>query len=99
MTVSLKETKKKDLSILISKVIAKTYIKIRKLSQEIRKIVAALPGSVYGASYCRHIELNKQHGLKHTKGNYEGYVKITKESLSEVTSERKLTKYVPKNKP
>ena len=99
MTVSLKETKKKDLSILISKVIAKTYIKIRKLSQEIRKIVAALPGSVCGALYCRHIELNKQHGSKHTKGNYEGYVKITKESLSEVTSGRKLTKYVPKNKP
>ena len=85
MTVSLKETKKKDLSNLISKTIAKTFIKIRKLSQVIEKIVAALPGSMYGALYYRHIELNKQHGLKHTKGNYKGYVKITKQSLSEHT--------------
>ena len=85
MTVSLKETKKKDLSNLISKTIAKTFIKIRKLSQVIGKIVAALPGSMYGALYYRHIELNKQHELKHAKGNYEGYVNITKESLSELT--------------
>ena len=85
MTVSLKETKKKDLSNLISKTIAKTFIKIRKLSQVIGKIVAALPGSIYDALYYRHIELSKQHGLKHAKGNYEGYVKITKESLSELT--------------
>ena len=47
--------------------------------------MAALPGSIYDALYYRHIELSKQHGLKHAKGNYEGYVKITKESLSELT--------------
>ena len=101
MTVSLKETKKKDLSNLISKTIAKSFMKIRKLSQVIGKIVAALPGPMYGALYYWHIELNKQHGLKHIKGNYEGYVKITKESLSELSwwVEGKLTKYVPKNKP
>ena len=34
---------------------------------------------------CSDIDLNKQHGLKCTKGNYEGFVKITKESLSELT--------------
>ena len=44
MTVSLKETKKKDLSNLISKTITKTFIKIKKLSQVIGKIVAALLG-------------------------------------------------------
>ena len=85
MTVSLKETKKKDLSNLISKTIAKTFIRIRKLLQVIGKIVAALPASVRGALYYRHIELNKPHGLRHTKGNYEGYVKTAKESLSELT--------------
>ena len=46
MTVSLKETNKKDLSNVISKTFAKTFIKIRKLSQVIGKIVAALPGSM-----------------------------------------------------
>ena len=70
MTVSLKETKKKDLSNLISKTITKTFIKIRKPSPVIGKIVTALPGSMYGALYYQHIELNK-HRLKHTKENYE----------------------------
>ena len=37
------------------------------------------------ALYYRHIEPNKQHGFKYTKGNYKGYVKITKESLSKLT--------------
>ena len=58
MTVSLKETKKKNLSNLISKTIAKTLIRIRKLLQVIGKIVVALPGSMCGALYYRHIELN-----------------------------------------
>lgn len=38
--------------------------------------------------YYSHIELNKQHGLKRTKGNYEGCegcIKIAKKSLSELT--------------
>ena len=51
---------------------------MRKLLQVIRKIVAALPGSMYCALYYWHIELNKQHRLKYTKGNYEGYDKIAK---------------------
>ena len=50
-------------------------------------MVAASSGSMYGALYYRHIELNKQHGLKYTKGNYEVYY----------TVEGKLTKYVPTN--
>ena len=79
--VSSKETKKKDLI----QSIAKTFIKIRKLSQVIGKIVAALPGSVYGNLYDRHIKLNKQNGLKCTKENYEGCLKIIKESLSKLT--------------
>ena len=85
LTVSLKETKKKNLSNLISKTVTKNVIKLRKLSQVIGKIVAALPRSMYGALHYRHIELHKQHGLKYTKENYEGYVKITKESPSELT--------------
>ena len=41
MALSLTEIKKKDPSNLISTNITKTFIKIRKLSQVIRKIVAA----------------------------------------------------------
>ena len=50
MTVSLKDG--------FFKTIANTFIKIRKVTQVIRKIVAAL--------YYGHIEPNKQHGFKYT---------------------------------
>ena len=46
--------------------------------------MTALPGPMHGALYYQHIEFNKQRRLKYTKRNYEGYVKITKESLSEL---------------
>ena len=85
MTVCLKETKKKDLSNLISKTVNKNFIEIRKLSQIIGKIVAALPGSIYCALYDLHFELNKQDRLKCAKGNYEGYVEITKKYLPGLT--------------
>ena len=99
MAVSLKETKKKDLSNLISKTIVKNFIKIRKLTQVIGKVVTALPGSMSGALYYWHIELNKQHALKHTKGIYEGYAKMTKEYVRTYLVEGRLTKFIQKNKP
>ena len=64
ITVCLKETKKKDLGNLISKIVNKTFIEIRKLSQIIGKIVTALPGSIYCALCYLHFEFNKQHRLK-----------------------------------
>ena len=48
-------------------------------------MVTASSGSMYGALYYRHIELNKQHGLKYTKGNYEVYYTV-KGKLPSVTS-------------
>ena len=48
--------------------------KIRKLSQIIRKILAALLGPRYGALYYNELDKNKQHGLTQSNFNYEDYV-------------------------
>ena len=67
MTVSLKKEKKQQLACLIRKTINKKLIKIRKLAQRIEKIVAALPGSRFGALYYRGLDKNKQYILQKIK--------------------------------
>ena len=84
MTVLLKKEKKEQLACLIRKTINKKFIKIRKLAQIIGKIVAALPGSRFGALYYRGLEKNKQHGLQKSKFNYEAYVELFQESITEL---------------
>ena len=63
MTVSLKKEKKEQLACLIRKIINGKIIKIRKLAQIIGTIVAALPGSRFGALSYRGLVKNKQYGL------------------------------------
>ena len=67
MTVSLEKEKKEQLVCLIRKTINKKFVKIRKLAQIIRKIVAVLPGSRFGALYYRGLNKNKQYGLQNMK--------------------------------
>ena len=85
MTVSLKKEKKEQLACLIRKTINKKFIKIRKLAQIIGKIVSALPGSRFGALYYRGLDKNKQYGLQESKYNYEAYVELFQESITELT--------------
>ena len=84
MRVSLTHAKKDEILVILKKVKNKTYIKIRKLAQLIGKIVASFPGSMYGPLFYRNLELNKQIGLKESKDNYEGYVKINSKSKKEL---------------
>ena len=63
MTVSLKKEKKEQLACLIRKAINKKFIKIRTLAQVIGKIVAALPGSRFGALYYGGLDKNRQYSL------------------------------------
>ena len=64
MTVTLKKEKKEELVCLIRKTKNKKFIKTRKPAQIIGKIVAALPGSRFGALYYRGLDKNKQYGLQ-----------------------------------
>ena len=82
MTVSLKKEKKEQPACLIRKIINKKFIKIRKLTQIIRKIVPALPGPTFGALYYRGLDKNRQYGLQKSKYNYEAYVELFQESVT-----------------
>ena len=84
MTVSLKMEKKEQLACLIRKIINKKIIKIGKLAQIIGKIVVTLPGSRFGALYYRGLDKNKQYGLQKSKYNYEAYVELFQESITEL---------------
>ena len=57
-----------------------SFIKIRKLSQVIEKIVAAFPRALHELLYYRNLEAKKVPGLKNSKDNYESYVKVSFES-------------------
>ena len=59
--------------------------KIRKFAKIIGKIVATLPGSRLGVLYYRGLDKNKQYGLRKSKYNYEVYVKLFQESITELT--------------
>ena len=85
MTVSLRKEKKEQLSCLVRKIINKKFRETRKLAQIIGKIVAALPGSRFGALYYRGLDINKQYGLKKSKYNCEAYVELFQESITELT--------------
>ena len=47
--------------------------------------MAALTGSRFGASYYRGLDKNKQYGLQKSKYNYEAYVELFRESITELT--------------
>ena len=83
--VLLKKEKKEQLTCLIRKTINKKIMKIRKLAQIIGKIVATFPGSRFVALYYRELDKNKQDGLQKRKYNYEAYVKLFQESITELT--------------
>ena len=85
MTVSLKKEKKEQLACVIRKKINKKFVKIRKLAQRIGKIVPVLPGSRFGASYYRGLNKSKHYGLQKCKYNYEAYVELFQESITELT--------------
>ena len=47
--------------------------------------MAALTGSRFGALYYRGLDKNKQYGLQKSKYNYEAYVELFQESITELT--------------
>ena len=77
MEASLTDDKKDEIVNISSEIAKKSFVKVRKLSQVIGKIVAAFLGALYGSLYYRNLEANKISGLKNSKGNCEFYVKVS----------------------
>lgn len=84
MEESLTNDKKCEIINIVSEITKKSFVKIRKLSSVIGKIVAAFPRTLYGTLYYRNLETYKISGLKNSKHNCESYVKVSHESKSKL---------------
>ena len=63
MLVTLTEEKKTKLTALIEKLLSKRTSTIRSVASVIGKFVSSLPASLYGALYCRTLEIEKNQAL------------------------------------
>ena len=82
MTVSLTNEKQESLVTALIHFIKKDHVKIRALATIIGRLVAAFPGSEFGPLFYRHLESNKQRGLRWFRGNFEGTIDL--DDLSKV---------------
>jgi len=57
---------------------------IRDLASYIGTLVSSFPGVQYGPLHYRHLEMDKNFGLKFSKGNFDGTVQLSLRSLSEI---------------
>ena len=84
MTVSLTEEKKNELLEFIDKVLSANNNTIRTVSTVIGKIVASLPGSLYGPLYYRCLENDRNLALKQNKGNYDARMMLSIEGKNDL---------------
>ena len=73
--VSSTNDKKYEIINTAGEIAEKSFVKIRKPSQVIRKIVATFPGALYEPLYYKDLEANKISGLKNSKDSYEFFSK------------------------
>ena len=90
MTVSLTEEKKNELLEFIDKVLSANNNTIRTVSTVIGKIVASLPGSLYGPLYYRCLENDRNLALKQNKGNYDARMMLSIEGKMTLTGGNKI---------
>jgi len=57
---------------------------IREVAQVIGLIVSSLPGVMFGELHYRNLEKNKILALQDSRGNYDGPMILSKESMSEL---------------
>ena len=77
MTVTLTESKKHNLRVMISDVLNSHSITIRQIAQLVGELVSTFPASAYGPLYYRNIECDKTHALSLNQGNYNAYITLS----------------------
>ena len=84
MTVTLGDDKISKIKETCISVLTSRKLTIRCVAQLIGKFVSCFPGMEYGPLHFRHLEWNKSCSLKENKGNYEGNITLTTESICEI---------------
>ena len=85
MTLRLTEEKARKLMDLITKALqSPNNIQIREIARIIGHMVSSFPAVKYGPLYYRNLEHDKTSALKQSKGNYDGHMNISKNSVCEL---------------
>ena len=84
MSVALTLEKKEVILQFALMLLASSSISIRVLASFIGRVVASLPGVTYGRAFYRDMEFQKIDSLKYNKGNFDAYISLNTDSLSEI---------------
>ena len=85
MTVRLTQTKVDDIITMCLQIIGQQNITITLFSQLIGKLVASEPGVDYAPLYYKPLEKQKETNLKHKRGKYNAFMKVTDRIKSDIT--------------
>lgn len=84
MTVSLPERKVNQIKKLCQKLAFNKNTQIRNIAEAIGILVAATPGANYSPLYTRQIEHDKSRALELSHGNYDSYMTLSADSISDL---------------
>lgn len=84
MTVSLTREKIQHIKVECEKMLELTELPIWELASFIGLLVSSFSGVLYGPLFYRHLEIDKTTALRWNKGNYNAYVRLSQESVSEI---------------
>lgn len=84
MTVTLTEDKKTSIKLMLQELIKTTRVKIRAVAKAIGHMISSLPGVKFGVLYYRNLEIDKIEALKHSKGNFESLMIISRQGITEI---------------
>jgi len=84
MTLTLPITKKEAIYSICTLFLNKLFVAIRELAKLIGMLVATFPAVPMAPFYYRSLEKDKIRGLKFSKGNFDGTVKISDSSKSDL---------------
>ena len=84
MTISLTPEKATKVCTACKKLSAKTECSILELSQIIGLLVSSLPAVQYGLLHYRHLEIDKNIALRHSKGNYYYIMQLSPEAKADL---------------
>lgn len=80
MTVRLTPKKAKAIAKLSSSLLERESFTIREFAQLIGKMVASEQGVMYAPLYYKVLEIQKDHELKRSKGDFDSYMTLTQKS-------------------
>ena len=84
MTVRLTPQKARGVRVLCEQMRAREYTSLQKLAELIGKLCSSFPGVETGPLHYRELEALKCRGLKASRGNFSGTVRLTKTALDQL---------------